>query len=497
MIETKEREKKRQVPLEDNGANDFLYFSEALSAKRIWVKETLKALFVSSAMAFLVFILAWALWGIIGIAGVIGTCGMVFYTMVIGFRFFLMLFSLKDARESRAFINQKELAALRWEDLPLYTILCPLYREDRAVLGLARSLSALRYPKDKLDVRLIVEQGDRVTLAALAVVALPPFIRVETVPDATIVRSKPRALNAVLPRCADEGFLTIYDAEDRPEQNQLLVAYLTFQKSSPEVVCLQAKIRHYNWNQNILTRWFSAEYGVWYEYVLPALGFLKLPIPLGGNSNHFRVDFLKEGGGWDPYNVTEDANLGIQIARRGGKMRILQSPTEMINSTTLEEATPFLGGWIRQRSRWIKGYLQTFLVHIRSPRALYRDLGFWGTITFLFLLAGTPFTHILNVLFAGLAVMWFAFKPEWINWFFPGPVTALHIVTLLIGNCMFIAMHVIASLREGKKSVALASLFIPLYWALMAVATVKSVWQLLFRPHYWEKTHHNGEESKG
>lgn len=496
MIETKEREKKRNVLLEDNGANDFLYFGEELSAKRMWTRETLHVLLAAGAAVFFMFAVAWALWGIIGIAGVIGAFGMVFYTIIIGFRFFLMLFSLKDARESRAAINEKELAGLHWEDLPLYTILCPLYREDRAVLGLVRSLSALRYPKDMLDARLIVERGDRVTLAALAAVALPSFIRVETVPDATSVRSKPRVLNAVLPRCVHEGLLTIYDAEDRPEQNQLLVAYLTFQKSSPEVVCLQAKIRHYNWSQNILTRWFSAEYGVWYEYVLPALGFLKLPIPLGGNSNHFRVDFLKSIGGWDPYNVTEDANLGIQIARRGGKMRILQSPTEVINSTTLEEATPFLGGWIRQRSRWIKGYLQTFLVHIRSPRELCRDLGFWGVITFLFLLAGTPFTHILNALFACLAIAWFAFRPAWINWFFPGPVPYLHIVTLIIGNCMCIAMHMTASLREGKKSVAFASLFIPLYWALMAAATVKSVWQLLFRPHYWEKTHHNGEEGK-
>ena len=273
----------------------------------------------------------------------------------------LLLHDSEDADEAT-------LAALNDEDLPTYTILVPMYKEPTMVAGMLRNMRAMDYPKDKLDVKLLLEANDLETQEAAAQLSLPSWFQVVVVPDGT-PKTKPRACNVGLEQARGE-FLVIYDAEDRPEPDQLKKAVAVFRKSSSKLSCLQARLNYYNPHQNMLTRWFTLEYSTWFDLFLPGLHTLGSPIPLGGTSNHFRTKVLQDVGGWDAWNVTEDCDLGLRLARGGHETRVL-------SSTTWEEAASTLHAWIPQRSRWVKGYWQTLLVHTRQPMRAFREFGAW------------------------------------------------------------------------------------------------------------------------
>lgn len=233
-------------------------------------------------------------------------------------------------------------------DLPTYTVLVPLYREARVVPALLAHLASLDYPASKLEVLLLVEEDDHETLAAVQAAKPPAYFTLLTLPPGQ-PRTKPKALNVGLLFARGE-FLVVYDAEDRPEPDQLKKAVVAFRKGSEHLTCVQAALNYYNREENSLTRLFAMEYAHWFDYLLPGLFQLGLPMPLGGTSNHFRTERLRQLGGWDPFNVTEDADLGLRMAGRGLTVAVL-------NSTTWEEAPHHLTAWIRQRSRWIKGYM--------------------------------------------------------------------------------------------------------------------------------------------
>lgn len=237
----------------------------------------------------------------------------------------------------------------------------PLYREANVLPTLVDALKRLEYPPDRLDVKLLLEEDDEDTIRAAKSAALPNYIELVLVP-ASQPRTKPKACNYGLARARGE-YVVIYDAEDIPEPDQLLKAVAVLRSSPAEVVCVQAKLSYYNAFQNVLTKWFTVEYATWFDLMLPGLFAARMPIPLGGTSNHFKTAVLQSMGAWDPFNVTEDADLGIRLYKAGYR-------TVIMNSTTYEEANADLVNWIRQRSRWIKGYIQTSLVHLRSPRAL-------------------------------------------------------------------------------------------------------------------------------
>jgi cellulose synthase/poly-beta-1,6-N-acetylglucosamine synthase-like glycosyltransferase len=259
------------------------------------------------------------------------------------------------------------------DQLPIYTVLVPMYKEPAVAQKIARTVTSLDYPLEKLDVKLLLEEDDAPTRAKIAEVidSLPKCVEVviaPTVPKGQ-PRTKPRACNWGLERAKGE-LLVVFDAEDQPEPDQLRKAAYTFKQlelaGKKSVVCLQAKLNYFNARQNSLTRFFTLEYTSWFDLFLPGLHAVRTPIPLGGTSNHFRTSALRELGGWDPFNVTEDCDLGIRMARRGYS-------TEILDSTTWEEANSQLFNWIKQRSRWIKGYFQTHLVHTREsvvPMAL-------------------------------------------------------------------------------------------------------------------------------
>jgi cellulose synthase/poly-beta-1,6-N-acetylglucosamine synthase-like glycosyltransferase len=237
-----------------------------------------------------------------------------------------------------------------WQ-LPVYSVLVPLFREARVLPGLIAALRALDYPPAKLDIMLVVEEIDIEMQATLLSLELPPTFRTVVVPKHE-PQTKPKALNYAL-QFARGDFVVVYDAEDRPEPDQLRLALDLFRRAPPKLGCLQAQLNIYNATQSWLTRQFTIEYSVLFDAILPALERLRLPVPLGGTSNHFPRARLIEVGAWDPFNVTEDADLGIRLSRLGFRTRAL-------NSTTWEEAPPGFGTWLKQRTRWLKGWMQSF-----------------------------------------------------------------------------------------------------------------------------------------
>jgi glycosyltransferase XagB len=378
-------------------------------------------------------------------------------------------------------VSDAEIAALDDADLPVYTILVPCYREANVVTQLMTNLACLDYPHEKLNILLLLEEDDDETRDAAAAAQPPSMITFVTVP-AGQPQTKPRACNVGLIFARGE-YLVIYDAEDRPDPDQLKRAVAAFRKGGPELVCVQAALNYFNADQNLLTRMFTLEYSFWFDYMLRGLASMKLPIPLGGTSNHFRTDELRLLGGWDPFNVTEDADLGIRAAALGQRVGV-------INSTTFEEANSAYGNFIRQRSRWIKGYLQTTLVHARHPIRLVRSVGIRQALGFVLLIAGTPISFLALLPLYLVFGITLALNPATVSHFLPGWVLWVSLANLLVGNGMMVYVSMMGVFRRHSDRLVLWALLNPFYWLLHCLAAYKALGQLILRPHYWEKTDH-------
>lgn len=399
-----------------------------------------------------------------------------------------MLFNLYLVSKSLHFppevsLTDEELAAIDESALPDYTILCPLYKEAAVLPQFVKAIEALDYPKDKLDVQLLLEQDDGATLKAAEELNLPAYFRIMTVPD-SLPKTKPKACNFGLNHARGE-LIVIYDAEDRPDPLQLKKAYLGFSRLGAKVVCLQAKLNYYNPHQNLLTRLFTAEYSLWFDVILPALQSIDTTIPLGGTSNHFRLADLKRLEGWDPFNVAEDADLGVRLFRDGNK-------TAIIDSLTLEEANSNLGNWIRQRSRWLKGYLQTFLVHSRDPLTFARrHKNHWLIFQ---LIAGLRISFVLINPLMWLMTLAYFFLNAWagpaIAALYPAPVFYLAATSAVFGNFLYIYYYMIGAAKRQQWAIIKYVFLVPVYWLLTSIAAVLAVYQLFFKPHFWEKTVH-------
>jgi cellulose synthase/poly-beta-1,6-N-acetylglucosamine synthase-like glycosyltransferase len=395
----------------------------------------------------------------------------------------VMLFARGVGNSPEIRISDEEARAIPDDDLPVYTVFVPAFDEPEVVTRLIHSLGALDYPDDKLDIQLLLEADDDKTVS-LAYEGLRSGVlraNIILVPPAD-PRTKPKACNYGL-HFARGVFATIYDAEDLPEPLQLRRAVVAFNRLPHGVACIQAKLSYHNDRQNLLTRWFTSEYNQWFGYILPGLMTTDSPIPLGGTSNHIRTDVLKEVGGWDPYNVTEDADLGIRLARAGYRTAVLES-------VTLEEANSDPINWLRQRSRWYKGYLQTFLVHTRDPRRVWRELGPRGFLRFCSITAGTPIISVVNTFFWGLTLAWELGQPGFIRLLFPAWLFYPAMLSLFFGNAAMIYCGLVAARVDRNPRLLGACLLVPAYWVLMSVAAVKAFVQLVFQPSYWEKTVH-------
>ena len=336
-------------------------------------------------------------------------------------------------------------------DLPSVTILSPLFREADALPSLARAIDALEYPTHLLDVKIILEEDDEQTRREVDRLGLDQYFDIIIVPHSN-PKTKPKACNFALAYATGE-LTVIYDAEDIPDTDQLLKAVEAFRRGPDELICVQAQLNFYNRNDNWLTRLFALEYALWFDNLLPALRKLNAPIPLGGTSNIFKTKALRELGAWDPYNVTEDADLGIRIARHGGLVGL-------IDSTTYEEANARLGNWLRQRSRWMKGYLQTWLVDMRAPKQSSKPQWRSALSTQLFV-AGTVLSALLNPIFWGIFIYWVATKSQDIAVIFPEPLLSLNLFTLLFGNSVFLFLTITAPLKRGWPELAPAAFLVP------------------------------------
>jgi cellulose synthase/poly-beta-1,6-N-acetylglucosamine synthase-like glycosyltransferase len=378
-------------------------------------------------------------------------------------------------------VSDAEARAIADADLPIYTVLLPAYHEPGIVAELVRGVSRIDYPRSRLEVKLILEADDLATVAAAAEVVAAGIADLVLVPPAE-PRTKPKACNYALAEAHGE-FVTIYDAEDIPEPLQLRKAVAAFRRVPPEVACLQARLAYYNDDQNLLTRWFAIEYLTWFANMLPGLAALGAPIPLGGTSNHLRTGVLRANHGWDAFNVTEDADLGIRLARAGYRCAIL-------DSETLEEANSDSINWTKQRSRWTKGYLQTGLIHFRNPRRLVADLGIRATVSFLLTVFGAPIMALLNPVMWALCLAWWFGTPAFVAELFPAWLYYPCVVSLLVGNFVAIYINLAAVATRGLRHLIVPCLIIPLYWGLMALGAVKALVQLVTAPSYWEKTTH-------
>ena len=365
--------------------------------------------------------------------------------------------------------------------LPRYTVLVPVYREANVIGELMDNLGKLDYPAEKLEILVLLESDDTETIEAARAARPPATVRLVIVPDAA-PKTKPKACNVGLV-LARGDLLVIYDAEDRPDPQQLRKAVAAFEQAGPRTVCMQARLRYWNTGANLLTRMFSLEYGYWFGTMLPGLDRLGLPIPLGGTSNHFRVAELRGLLGWDPHNVTEDADLGLRAAVEGYRVGVIDSDTD-------EEACAKVAPWIRQRTRWIKGYMQTALVHARSPRRLVRQVGVVDAAGFLLLIAGTPLTFLLApVMWAGTAA-WYGFGEPHLPLLDSGAFWTIATINLIVGNGIMIALNVLAAVRGQGWRAAPFALLNPLYWVLHSIAAWRAAVQLIRNPFYWEKTPH-------
>lgn len=370
---------------------------------------------------------------------------------------------------------------LRDEELPIYTILVPMFREPEVLPILAQALRRMDYPLGKLDIKLVLEEHDHETIDAARALALEGVFEIICVPQSH-PQTKPKACNYAL-KFARGDFLVIYDAEDKPEPDQLRMVVAAFQNAPAHTACIQCRLNYYNAAENWLTRMFTLDYALWFDLMLPGLERLGLPIPLGGTSNHFRIDVLRQLHAWDPFNVTEDADLGIRLTQKGYRVGV-------IDSTTYEEANCSTGNWIRQRSRWIKGYMQTFLVHSRRPISFVRDHGPLAALGFVFFIGGTMLSGLLNPIFWGIFLIWLVTETSGFGVVFPPAILCLSLFNLLLGNGLLIYLTIIAPFRRSWLYLAPYGLTVLWYWVLTSIAAFKALWQLIVNPFYWEKTQH-------
>ncbi len=383
----------------------------------------------------------------------------------------------------------KDNLNIKDDDLPIYTILLPVRNEKYIVINnLLNSLYNLDYPKDKLDIKLIVDVDDKETIDVAQKLLTKFNFDLIIVPDFK-VKSKPMSLNYAL-KFTKGKFLTIYDAEDRPEKYQLRKAIEKFSKLDENTVCLQASLNFYNKYENFLSYYFSIEYSMWFDYTINSINTFATFFPLGGTSNHFRIDKLKQVGGWDGYNMTEDAELGIRLAKANYKISTLNSITE-------EECPTKIKAWLKQRSRWLKGFAQTFCEHLLLSRPISSNKSLIKNKFLKIFQLNLPniiifFTFIGMSFFSFLALLIVIFNNlihinTIINIKLLDYLIYINIYTILL---MIYGSFISICIKNKMRFNLLAFIFFPLYWILHYIASVKSLYELIAKPFYWSKTEH-------
>ncbi len=402
--------------------------------------------------------------------------------------FYLANFLVRFYALGCAFIQEragrKPKSSVPTGPLPIYSVFVALYKETSVAAQLVDALDRLDWPRSRLDIKLICEEDDEETIAALRALPLASEYEIVLVP-VHLPRTKPKALSYALPG-ARGTFITVYDAEDRPHPGQLREAHAAFMAAPRRVICLQAPLIITNARHSWLSALFALEYAGLFRGLLPMLSLTGLPLPLGGTSNHFRTAELKQIGGWDPYNVTEDADLGLRLHRLGYRSRVIVKPT-------FEEAPTLLPVWLGQRTRWFKGWLQTWLVMMRKPGQLVREMGWPAFTVFQILIAGMLLSSLCHPIIIGFLVYltWTMLQDsthvdDWLAfWLFIGDV-----VNIFGSYAVFIALGRNRMNMRERRAVGWRWVFVPFYWLIMSLAAWKALLELRTNPFSWNKTPH-------
>lgn len=367
-------------------------------------------------------------------------------------------------------------------DLPIYSVLVALDKEAEIVPDLLVALGKIHWPASKLEIKLVCEEDDADTIHAIMSHPLGSRVEIIVVPD-TQPRTKPKALSYALPLTSGE-FVVLYDAEDRPHPMQLMEAWQRFRQADPDLGCLQAPLEVSNRGASLTANMFGFEYASLFRRLLPWLAANRLMFPLGGTSNHFRRSVLDEVGGWDPFNVTEDADLGLRLARFGYRAETISCPTH-------EEGPEDFRTWRRQRMRWFKGWMQTWLVHMRAPIRLSSELSLASLCLVQVLFAGmflSALSHpflFLSALLLAIDVGGGASLGKW-----QIALLIFDAVNIAAGYASFMVLGWLALSGRERKRYWKVCLFLPVYWIMLSIAAWCALHELCKRPHHWNKTPH-------
>lgn len=408
--------------------------------------------------------------------------------MLFGLHLFLVTFFIAcaalrtTAAISRPPARQPRISMLLSPDLPVYSVIVALYQEAEVVPDLLIGLSRLHWPRTKLEIKLVCEEDDLETIAAIQTHPLSRIVELVLVPP-SLPRTKPKALAYALPLTRGE-LVVLYDAEDRPDSMQLVEAWQRFHASGRDLACLQAPLEIANRRAGLIANMFGFEYAALFRGLLPFLAHNELMLPLGGTSNHFRREVLEEVGGWDPYNVTEDADLGLRLARRGYRCETLSRPTR-------EDGPEDFRSWHRQRVRWLKGWIMTWLVHMREPALLARQLPVLSFVVTQILFAGMVLSSLLHLvlilLLFGLGIQ-VAFDLPMELW--QSYLVAFDVFSMLLGYGSFLLLGWIVLKPQDRHDFWKLCLFTPVYWTMLSWAAWCALFELWRRPHHWAKTPH-------
>lgn len=395
-----------------------------------------------------------------------------FHKVIIGFS---ILFTGQILFRFYAAVTHKNsaastLAPTSSSALPTFTILVPLYKEEAVVKRSVDAMRSMNYPANLVEVFYLTEADDLATEVAVEkAISGSPFKLVSVPPQAP--RTKPKALNFGL-KYASGDIITIYDAEDIPHPDQLMAVALTYIKSEKNLAVVQCPLHAYNGAESWISSQFDLEYAIHFDVWLPAMTKLNWPIPLGGTSNHFDRDVLQKVGAWDPYNVTEDADLGFRLAQNG-------YAAEMVPYPTLEEAPLGLKQWLPQRTRWIKGHIQSLFVLTRFPKQVINRLGFWNCFGVLITFASAIFASALHGPFVLYSLYTLLFQSESFH--------PLYLLPLVLGFISVVLAAHMSSARDRKWKALITA---PIYWPLMSIAFLNAIWELKTKPFNWSKTQH-------
>ncbi|HCL66792.1 MAG TPA: glycosyl transferase [Rhizobium sp.] len=370
------------------------------------------------------------------------------------------------------------------EILPVYTVMVALYREAAVVRQLIVSLERIDWPRSRLDIKLVCEADDSETISAIKALCLGPQFEIIAVPPIG-PRTKPKALSYALAGARGD-YVAIYDAEDRPHPGQLKEAYASFRAAPEDIACLQAPLIISNMQDSWISALFSLEYSALFRGLLPVLARYRMPLPLGGTSNHFRTDVLKAAGGWDPYNVTEDADLGMRLYRLGYR-------SQTIRRQTLEDAPVTARVWVGQRTRWFKGWLQTWLVMMRDPVLARQEMGLAAFVVFHLLIGGmliSSLAHPAILLFLGITAVAMMRSPAEDIALLDGILFGIDAINIFGSYATFLALGASVMIEHEKRLVGWRWIATPLYWMMVSYAAWRAALELKTKPFFWNKTPH-------